>query len=87
MNTVNVNKAGLVVAVLMGSWHGIWALLVFAGQAQAVLDFIFQLHFIQPAYVVQSFVATSALMLVALTSALGYVAGAVLAWLWNCLHK
>jgi hypothetical protein len=37
----NPNKFGLVIGALFVGWHLLWSLLVLAGWAQSILDFIF----------------------------------------------
>jgi hypothetical protein len=68
---------------LYGLWHLTWSLLVVVGLAKPFLDFILSLHFLQVTYAVAPFNALNALALIVVTSALGYVLGYVLAWLWN----
>jgi len=45
------------------------------------------MHFIKPAYVIEPFEISKAIILVLVTAAIGFVAGAVGAWAWNLLHK
>jgi hypothetical protein len=87
MTTINPNKAGLVVGLILGGWHLLWALLVAAGFAQMLVDFIFWIHFFQRIIVVEPFDITRAFILVAVTAAIGYVIGYVFGVLWNRLHK
>ncbi len=87
MGTVNPNKAGLVLGTLLGGWHFLWAVLVAAGWAQAVLNFVFWMHFIKPPYTVGPFSAGIALVLILVTSVIGYAAGYILGVLWNAIHK
>jgi hypothetical protein len=87
MITINPNKAGLVVGLILGGWHLLWALLVAVGLAQMLVDFIFWIHFFQRIIVVESFDIVRALILVAVTAAIGYVIGFVFGMLWNRLHK
>ena len=83
----NPNKAGLVVAALIGGWHLVWAALVAAGWAQPLIDFIFWAHMIRPVYVIGPFNAVAAGALLLTTFCLGYVFGFVGGSLWNKLHR
>jgi hypothetical protein len=87
MGTVNPNKAGLTVGVMLGGWHFLWALLVAAGWAQAIINFVFRIHFLTPAWTVEGFHTGLAVTLVLVTAALGYASGYVLCVLWNRLHR
>jgi hypothetical protein len=84
---IGINRTGLVLGLVLGTMHLLWALLVAAGVAQHVMDFIFRLHFIQPVYVIEPFDPLRALALVLLSACVGYGVGAVFALLWNRLHR
>ena len=86
MVTIRPDRTALILAILLGSWHLVWALLVAAGWAQPLIDFIFWIHFVKPVYVIQKFNIGIALLLVGVTAAIGYVIGWIFAVLWNKLH-
>lgn len=85
--TVSVSSAGLVLGLLLGGLHLLWALLVASGVAQPLMDFIFWLHFIWPVYVIEGFDPLRAAGLVLLTAAIGYAIGGAFALLWNRVHR
>ena len=87
MSTIRSNRAGLVFAALLGGYHLMWSLLVAVGWAQPFIDFIFRIHFIKPVYVIEPFNAGIALLLIAVTAAIGYVLGWGFGVLWNKVHK
>jgi K+-sensing histidine kinase KdpD len=84
---INKNKAGVVVGSLMGIYHLTWALLVAFGVAQAVIDWIFRLHFIQPPYTITAFNPVTAVTLIVVTSIIGFVVGWLFGAIWNWLHS
>jgi hypothetical protein len=87
MLTIRPIRAALVLAILLGSWHLLWAVLVAVGWAQPLIDFIFWIHFIRPVYVIEKFNAGTALLLIGVTAAIGYVVGWCFAVVWNKLHQ
>lgn len=87
MAAVNPNKVGVVFGALYGGWHTLWAIFVALGFAQPLLNFVFWMHFIKPVYVVGEFSIRIALILVVVTAIIGYALGAVLAGLWNWIHR
>lgn len=84
---LNTQKAGCTLGLVLGGWHLAWSALVAMGVAQTVLDFLFWIHFISPAYTVEPFAIGRASVLVAATLAIGYVLGASFAALWNMVHR
>jgi len=80
-------RTGLVFAALLGLWHAAWAILVAIGAAQPLADFILRIHFIDLPFKIAPFDLATAALLVAVTGAIGWVGGVVLAVLWNRLHK
>ena len=87
MRAIDPIKTGLVLGALLGAWHFCWALLVAAGWAQAVVDFVLWMHFIKPIYVVAPFAIATAAVLIATTACVGFVFGFLFAVLWNHLHR
>lgn len=87
MNILNPNRAGLAFGTLLGGLHAIWSITVALGWAQAIMDFVFWMHMIKPVYIVGPFSFGIALILVAVTGAIGFVGGFVFATIWNWLHQ
>ena len=87
MVTIRPHAAALVLAILLGTWHLLWAVLVAVGLAQPLIDFILWIHFIRPVYVVERFNVGTALLLIGVTAAVGYGIGWCFAVLWNKLHR
>ena len=85
MGRVNPNRLGIVLAVMLAVWHGLWLVLVATGVGQGVAEFVLRLHFLEPDITVQPFTVGGAAALVAVAAAAGYVGGVVGALLWNCL--
>jgi len=85
MNHVDANRLGIVGAVMMAAWHGIWLLLQATGQGQRVMDFVFRIHGLKSDAVVQSFDPGAGLVLLLAAAATGYVMLAGAGLTWNCL--
>ncbi|MBI5449179.1 hypothetical protein HY948_02570 [Candidatus Gottesmanbacteria bacterium] len=81
----NEHAVGLTAGVLVGSMHLGWAVMVSAGYAQGLLDWMYNLHFLDNPFVVLEFQMSNAVILVAVTSVVGYAAGCGSAWVWNRL--
>lgn len=84
---VNPLKVGWVLGAVLGLWHLGWAALVAVGLAQALLDFVFWMHFMKPVFIVQAFDPLAALVLLLVTTAAGFLVGVVLGVLWNWVHR
>ncbi len=80
---VNQHKLGVTLGAFAGATHLVWVMLVLFGWAQPLVGFIFRLHMVSPAHTILAFNWGSALLLVALTSVIGYVVGNVLGMIWN----
>ena len=87
MERINVVKSGLVFGMLLGACHLLWAALVALGWAQALLNFVFWMHFLKPIYVVGEFHVGIALTLIAITASIGFVLGSAFAYMWNGIQR
>ncbi len=87
MNHAHSHKVGLAVGGTVAIMHAAWSLVVFAGLAESLLKWIWGLHFISMSVTVLPFSLSTALMLVVVTGAVGYVAGYVAGELWGCAGK
>ncbi len=87
MNITNPNKVGLVFGAILGGWHFVWALLVFLGFAQTIYDFILWAHMIHLPLTVGPFDLSAAIVLILLTTAVGYIFGYLGACVWNRVHR
>jgi hypothetical protein len=80
---INSMKVGLVFGLITSLCHMVWIILILAGVAQPLMDFVFWAHMIQPVYVVRSFEPLAAATLMLLTFGIGYVIGVGGGLLWN----
>jgi hypothetical protein len=87
MSTISPVRTGLVLGVVFGLWHLCWSVLVAIGWAQPFIDFVFWMHFIKPVYAIQNFNEITAVILIVVTTLLGFVVGSVFALLWNWIHR
>jgi thiamine transporter ThiT len=71
------HRAGLTTGIFFALLHLVWAVLVFAGVAQMLLDFGLPLHFINIPFTMKPFDLSKAGMLIFLTFVVGYVLGCV----------
>jgi hypothetical protein len=85
MGHIDPNRLGIVAAVMLTAWHGVWVTLVAAGVAQRVADFVLRMHSMKSGMVIEPFDPGMASLLLAGTALVGYVGGAASAALWNCL--
>jgi hypothetical protein len=76
-------SVGLSLGLFFGAFHAIWAILVWAGAAQPLMDFIFHLHMIKPPYVIEPFNILTAVSLVLVTGAMGFISGWFFGLLWK----
>ena len=83
MNRISPHFLGLVLGTFLAVWHTLWALLVWLGMAQWLMDFVFRLHMITPLYQITAFSFTTAVGLVLVTATSGYVFGWLTGVIWN----
>lgn len=83
------NKIGLIVGLFFAVIHVIWAFFVavMPNSLQNFLDWIFQIHFLEPYWIIQNFDFVGAVFLVLMTFAFGYFFGYLFAIIWNLMHK
>ncbi len=84
---LNKHKVGVALGSLLGTVHAVWSLLVALGWAKPVMDFIYGLHFMDNPFMMRDFTLGNALLLVLVTSLVGYVMGWMFGYFWNRLHK
>lgn len=81
------NKTGIAFGAFIALWHLLWSVLVVAGLAQGLINFIYMVHFLNNPFTVSAFNITTALTLIIVTAIVGYVFGWVFAYIWNWAHK
>ncbi len=87
MKKISAHTSGVVCGVLFGVWHTAWAILVMAGLAAPILDWVYGLHFLSNPFKIMPFNIVTAVTLVIFTTIVGYVIGWVSAVIWNSLKK
>ncbi len=87
MNTLRPHTTGLALGGIFAVFHFLWAVLVAAGGAQLVIDWVFRLHFLVPVMQIAPFSLGLAAGLVVMTFVVGYVLGWLFATIWNVVQK
>lgn len=80
-------KTALTAGFFAGGWHLVWAVLIAMGWAQPLIDFIYQIHFLNNPFTVGAFNLGTALVLIITTFAIGFLFGWVFANIWNRVQK
>lgn len=83
MTRLQPHSVGFALGILIGLWHALWVVLVWAGAAQPAIDYIFRLHMITPPYKIAAFDPGLALALILVTAIIGYLFGWIGAVIWN----
>lgn len=84
---LNKNAVAVTVGVFLAIVHAAWALMVWMGLAQKIVNWVTTVHMVQMRVVVNSFDVGLAVKLLILTFVGGYVFGWVFAWTWNRFRK
>ena len=84
---LNNHKVGLALGSLLGTWHVLWSAFVSVGFAKPLMDFIYGLHFLSNPVMMQEFSIGTAVLLVLVTSLVGYAFGWMFSYFWNRLHR
>ena len=87
MNHLNPAKTGLAVGKLLGGLHVIWAILVWLGWAQPLINFSMWAHMVSVPVVVKAFDLSAAVTVVIVASLVGCVIGYLFANIWNRTHR
>ncbi|MEK7607626.1 MAG: hypothetical protein AAB484_01705 [Patescibacteria group bacterium] len=84
---VNRHKLGLVLGGFAGFMHVIWVFFVGVGWAGSILSFIYRIHFIDFSFVITDFSFGKAIVLIVITSFVGYIVGNIVGTIWNFVYK
>ena len=84
---IDKNKTGLTFGFLISSLHFFWSVLVAFGPAQALLDFVLDVHMLNMPIVVMPFDLVKAVGLIIVTFVVGYIFGWLMAFFWNKCFK
>jgi hypothetical protein len=80
-------RTGAAFGAILGLWHLAWSAAVAFGVAQAILDFVLWIHFIDLPARIAPFSPGRAGILVATTAVIGFGLGWLFAVIWNGLRK
>lgn len=80
-------RTGVALGAVLGVAHLLWSVAVAFGVAQAIVDFIFWMHFIQLQIGIAAFNPGVAAVLVLVTGLTGFGAGYSFAVIWKWLHR
>lgn len=80
-------RSGLMFGALLSGFHLCWLILVAAGVAKKLLDWVLSLHFMSYTYSMLPFNYLDALTLLVLTFVVGYVFGYIVAAILNAVKE
>jgi len=83
------NKTGLIGGLFLAITHLIWSLLVLIipSLLQKVLDWIFEIHALNPIWTLTSFNFMNLIWLLIVTFVIGYISGWIMAVIVNYIHR
>ena len=84
---LNKEKVAMTLSVFFGIVHGIWAILVWIGWGQPLLNFAFNLNMVKPYFTVGPFSLVTGILLIVVAMIAGYILGWIFAWTWNKFNK
>lgn len=87
MKKLSVRHMSLLFAVIVGLWHAVWFVLISLDQASSFVAFILWISLFELPVYVRPPSLLKGVLLTALASLAGAVAGLVMAILWNRLAK
>jgi len=86
---IDKNNLGLIVGIFLAVVHAIWALIiaVIPSTFQEFLDWLLDIHFLEPVWKITKFSFLNAIYLIIITFIFGYILGWLFAWIHNWLSK
>lgn len=89
MVKLNKNQTGLIVGLFLAFVHLVWSLavLIIPNSLQTILNWIFDIHALEPIWKITSFNFMNMIWLLIVTFVIGYVYGWMFAIFSNWIHK
>jgi hypothetical protein len=84
---MDTKKFALALGSFVGVMHLMWAILVAIGFAGPLLNFIYEMHFLQIPFSIAPFSFGRALSLIVVSFAVAYAVGIIFGTIWNKVHK
>ncbi len=84
---LNTKKTAMTIGAFAAAVHAVWAILVWIGWGQPLLNFAFNVNFVKPYFTVQPFNIVTAIILIIAAAIAGYIVGWFFAWVWNRMNK